>query len=85
MTAPERTVPEMCPRCAHEAVEHLASSPLAGVWEVYRCDLCNYTWRDTEPESRILRSRFPEKYRLTRRDVEQAPPYPGVPPLRGDA
>ena len=75
-------MPESCPRCAHETIDHVASSPAAGVWEVFGCPRCNYFWRSSEPQSRIARSAFPEKYRLTAEAVEAAPPYPGIPPLR---
>lgn len=75
------TIPEMCPRCTHADVRHLASSPEPGVWEVFGCVGCNYTWRSTEPANRTTRSAYPEKYRLTAEDVAAARPYPGIPPL----
>ena len=75
-------MPECCPRCAYETVDHVASSPVVGVWEVFGCPRCNYFWRSTEPRARTSRPLFPEKYRLTAETVAAAPPYPGIPPLR---
>jgi hypothetical protein len=76
------TTRQMCPRCAHTTIDHLASSPVPGSWEVFGCPRCNYSWRDTEPANRSTRSAYPEKYRLTADDIAAAPPYPGIPPLR---
>ncbi|SQC87022.1 hydroxyaromatic non-oxidative decarboxylase protein D [Klebsiella pneumoniae] len=39
----------ICPRCADEKIEVMATSPVKGVWTVYQCQHCLYTWRDTEP------------------------------------
>ncbi len=38
----------ICPRCADEKIEVMATSPVKGVWTVYQCQHCLYTWRDTE-------------------------------------
>ena len=39
----------ICPRCADEQIEVMATSPVKGVWIVYQCQHCLYTWRNTEP------------------------------------
>ncbi|MCA1189064.1 MULTISPECIES: non-oxidative hydroxyarylic acid decarboxylases subunit D [unclassified Saccharopolyspora] len=72
----------MCPRCAATEVTVQAVSPVAGVWEVRRCECCHYFWRSTEPERRTRRESYPEAFRMTRRDVEAATEMPAVPPLR---
>ncbi|VEA33100.1 Hydroxyaromatic non-oxidative decarboxylaseprotein D [Salmonella enterica subsp. enterica] len=38
----------ICPRCADAHIELMATSPVKGVWTVYQCQHCLYTWRDTE-------------------------------------
>jgi hypothetical protein len=51
----------ICPRCADEHIEVMATSPVKGVWTVYQCQHCLYTWRDTNrcvvPAASITRKR----------------------------
>ncbi|CGD00048.1 4-hydroxybenzoate decarboxylase subunit D [Salmonella enterica subsp. enterica serovar Typhi] len=35
----------ICPRCADAHIELMATSPVKGVWTVYQCQHCLYTWR----------------------------------------
>jgi late competence protein required for DNA uptake (superfamily II DNA/RNA helicase) len=72
----------ICPRCAWEEVEQLAVSPVAGAWEVLQCARCLYTWRTTEPARRTQRDLYPEAFRMTQADIDNAPEVPTVPPLR---
>ncbi|MFJ8818136.1 non-oxidative hydroxyarylic acid decarboxylases subunit D [Amycolatopsis thermoflava] len=72
----------MCPRCEFEVVEKLADSPVAGVWEVLQCRRCLYTWRTTEPPRRTSREHYPEEFRMTQADIDNAPEVPAVPSLR---
>ncbi|EQA4048548.1 non-oxidative hydroxyarylic acid decarboxylases subunit D, partial [Enterobacter kobei] len=53
----------ICPRCADEHIEVMATSPVKGVWTVYQCQHCLYTWRDTEPLRRTSREHYPEAFR----------------------
>lgn len=75
----------MCPRCEYEAVKQLAVSPVPGVWEVLQCARCLYTWRTTEPARRTQRAAYPEAFRMTQADIDQAPEVPPVPPLGGSS
>ena len=76
------TAPSTCPRCAHEHLTHLTSSPVAGAWDVFQCDRCLYTWRTTEPARRTQPDAYPAAFRLTAEDIENAIETPSVPPLR---
>jgi len=71
-----------CPRCDHHAVSAVATSPVAGMWDVLRCDLCFYMWRTTEPERRTARAAYPVQFRLTREDIRNAIEVPPIPPRR---
>ncbi|WP_432570209.1 non-oxidative hydroxyarylic acid decarboxylases subunit D [Kineococcus sp. SYSU DK005] len=73
----------MCPRCAHETLDVLTTSPVPGVWEVLQCLRCHYTWRTSEPARRTTRSDYPQAFRLTQADLDAAQEMPTVPPLRG--
>lgn len=37
-----------CPRCGATETAKVADSPVAGAWEVFGCNHCNYLWRSTE-------------------------------------
>ncbi|MFF9496001.1 non-oxidative hydroxyarylic acid decarboxylases subunit D [Streptomyces flaveolus] len=73
---------DCCARCAHESIRTLYSSPVPGVWDVLQCDRCLYTWRTSEPSRRTRRDAYPEAFRLTQADIENATEVPAVPPLR---
>jgi hypothetical protein len=47
-----------CPRCRSAATEVRSRSPIAGVWTVFGCSTCLYTWRSTGSEE----NRAPDKY-----------------------
>jgi vanillate/4-hydroxybenzoate decarboxylase subunit D len=72
----------ICPRCAHEAIEQLFTSPVPGVWEVLQCQLCLYSWRTSEPDRRTRRDTYPETFMMTAADIDNAPAVPSIPPLR---
>lgn len=71
----------ICPRCADEHIETMAHSPVANVWTVFQCQRCFYTWRDTEPARRTQREHYPEAFRMTQQDIDNAPEVPTIPPL----
>jgi hypothetical protein len=43
---------------------------------VYQCQHCLYTWRDTEPLRRTSREHYPEAFRMTQKDIDEAPQVP---------
>lgn len=75
----------ICPRCAWETLNRLATSPVPDVWEVLQCARCLYTWRTSEPERRTRRESYPERYRMSQDDIDNASEVPAVPPLRDGA
>jgi vanillate/4-hydroxybenzoate decarboxylase subunit C len=56
-----------CPRCAAAATGVVAESPRPGLWLMYRCTTCWYTWRSTEPPGPVAR-----EFRISAREVEAA-------------
>lgn len=74
----------ICPRCAVEHIELLAESPVEGVWTVHQCQHCLYTWRSTEPLRRTSREHYPDAFKMTQEDIDQAPKVPTIPPLLAD-
>ena len=71
-----------CPRCGHETIELLFTSPVAGVWDVLQCQQCLYCWRTSEPARRTDRDAYPASFRMTVADIDSAPEVPSIPPLR---
>lgn len=71
----------ICPRCAHDAVETVATSPVPGVWDVLQCARCLYMWRTTEPARRSTRAAYPAEFRMTQADLDNAVEVPAIPPL----
>jgi hypothetical protein len=49
---------------------------------VHQCQVCLYTWRCTERLRRTERAHYPEEFRMTQADTDNAPELPAVPPLR---
>lgn len=73
--------PPTCPRCVYESVEKLFTSPVPGVWDVLQCQRCLYTWRTSEPARRTRHDHYPEEFRMSPEDIENAVEVPAVPPL----
>lgn len=77
-TAPLST----CPRCRSTSTALRAESATAGVWTVFGCDTCLYSWRSTEPVENTDPDHYPEVFRLSPEDIPKMPVVPAIPPLR---
>lgn len=73
---------DICPRCAHDTIDRITTSPVPGVWDVLQCRQCLYMWRTSEPARRTRRDAYPDGFRMTAEDIAAAPEVPTVPPLR---
>src|SRR5579863_2634520 len=73
----------ICPRCRSATTKTFSVSPVAGVWTVYGCGTCFYTWRSTEPTENTDADKYPEVFRLKPEDIKNLPKIPVIPPLRG--
>jgi vanillate/4-hydroxybenzoate decarboxylase subunit D len=71
-----------CPRCAHDVVDLLCESPVAGAWEVLQCQRCLYGWRTSEPARRIDADVYPDSFRMTPQQIHDAPEVPRIFVLR---
>ncbi|HTK00288.1 MAG TPA: non-oxidative hydroxyarylic acid decarboxylases subunit D, partial [Bordetella sp.] len=74
--------PSNCPRCRATTIKARAQSPVAGVWTVFGCDTCSYTWRSTEPVENTDPDLYPTVFRLSPQDISKMPIVPEIPPLR---
>ena len=83
MSAPTQTaMPSICPRCRSETVARLASSPVAGVWTVFQCTTCLYTWRSSEPAENTDPEKYPKAFRLDPNSLTKLATIPMVTPRR---
>jgi vanillate/4-hydroxybenzoate decarboxylase subunit D len=71
-----------CPRCRSNTIMVRSTSPVAGVWTVYGCNTCWYTWRSTEPEENTNPDKYPQVFRLNPADLPKLAVAPVIPPLR---
>jgi vanillate/4-hydroxybenzoate decarboxylase subunit D len=76
------TPASVCPRCLSNAVDTHAHSALAGVWTVFGCKTCYYTWRSTEPAENTDPAKYPPVFKLTPEDLANLPSVPAVTPKR---
>jgi hypothetical protein len=71
---------KICPRCRHEKISLLCKSPVGDVWEMYLCNLCNYSWRSTEIEAIQNPDLYNPKFQLTEEQIDNLMVLPPVPP-----
>ncbi len=76
------TAPAVCPRCRSNTIAVRGVSPVAGIWIVYGCDTCFYTWRTTEPEANRDLDKYPAVFRLDPENLPKLQVAPRIPPLR---
>ena len=72
----------VCPRCGSHTVEVVFKSPVEGVWEVYNCTTCGFTFRSTEPDYMTDPEKFDPTFKIKPEDLQNAPMMPAIPPLR---
>jgi hypothetical protein len=71
-----------CPRCRATTAAVRATSPIAGVWTVFGCNTCFYTWRSTEPAENTDPAKYPQVFRLNPADLANLPVVPAIQPKR---
>ena len=74
--------PGACPRCRSTATIARGKSPVAGVWTIFGCTTCFYTWRSTELEENTNPDKYPKAFRLNPAQLATLPVAPIIPPLR---
>ena len=81
-TTTQGTIPPVCPRCKSTTTQVRSVSPNPGIWTVYGCDTCFYTWRSTEPEGNTDPDKYPAVFRLAPENLPKLQVAPSIPPLR---
>jgi hypothetical protein len=60
----------------------LGKSPVAGVWIMFGCSTCFYSWRSTEPEENVNPDKYPGPFRLRPEEFPELAVIPAIPPRR---
>jgi len=72
----------ICPRCDKDQAYKIFEAHEDGSWEVYRCPLCNFTWRSIEEEEVTNPKLYHPKFKLSEEKIQNMSPRPPIPPLR---
>jgi hypothetical protein len=71
----------MCPRCESDKTEVLTKSPDPGVWVIYRCPVCFFAWRSTEPDFITDPQKYDPSFKFKPEDMTTFQVTPTVPEL----
>lgn len=82
ITPTQVATPSTCPRCRSGTIAHLASSPAPGVWAVFQCTTCLYTWRSSEPAENTDPDKYPAAFRLDPKSLTNLATIPAITPKR---
>lgn len=73
----------LCVRCQKGNASVVAKAPDgSNAWEIYKCDYCNFCWRNTEPEEFITHDLMDPYFRMDGVEIEKLLNPCAVPPLR---
>ncbi|MDR0806876.1 MAG: phenolic acid decarboxylase subunit D [Enterobacteriaceae bacterium] len=72
----------ICPRCESANAEVLSRSPVEGVWEVYHCPTCFFTWRSTEPAFITDPKQYNPNFKFKPEDMAHFGVMPAIPELK---
>ena len=71
-----------CPRCDQDEGIQFCEAPKDRSWELYRCQHCDFVWRNTEKEEIKNRRLYPPEFKLNEDQITKMTVKPMIPPLR---
>jgi len=71
-----------CPRCDQDEGIQFYEAPKDRSWELYRCQHCDFVWRNTEKEEIKNRRLYPPEFKLNEDQITKMTVKPMIPPLR---
>ncbi len=71
-----------CPRCDQDEGIKFFEAPKDRSWELYRCQHCDFVWRNTEKEEIRNRNLYPLEFKLNEDRMTKMTVKPMIPPLR---
>src|ERR1700679_3982084 len=66
----EKEVMPCCTRCESERTEIVSTSPVEGVWVIYNCPVCFYTWRSSEPDYAPKPDQYNPHFKIKVADIQ---------------
>ncbi|RIP37068.1 vanillic acid non-oxidative decarboxylation protein [Staphylococcus gallinarum] len=72
----------ICPRCDSKNINLLTKAPKDDAWEVYICDTCTFSWRNTESEHITNPDKYNPDFKLKPETFEQLDQIPPIPNLK---
>jgi len=70
--------PSVCPRCESKTVKVRFESPVKGVWTLYGCDTCLFTWRSSEPATITDPKLYPQRFKIKPEHLRDIPTMPAI-------
>ena len=68
-----------CPRCLTDSASVISRSPVPGVWEMFNCATCGYSWRSTDILQNSSPEHFPAEFRLDGSQLNRLADFPPLP------
>lgn len=73
----------LCVRCRKGQASVVATAPDGSkAWEIYKCNYCNFCWRNTEPAETITPELMDPHFRMDGVDISTLLNPCAIPPLR---
>jgi hypothetical protein len=72
------TTKSICPRCESSSTLVRVESPVKGVWTLFGCDACLFTWRSTEPATITDPKLYPARFKVKLEDLKRIPVMPAI-------
>ncbi|WP_408363919.1 MULTISPECIES: non-oxidative hydroxyarylic acid decarboxylases subunit D [unclassified Paraburkholderia] len=68
----------ICPRCESSSTLVRFESPVAGVWTLFGCNACLFTWRSTEPATITDPKLYPARFKVKLEHLKDIPVMPAI-------
>jgi len=73
----------ICVRCLRNSAQKIADAPDgSGAWEVYYCEICNYSWRSSEEAQTTMPDKRDPEFQLDKVDLDALQILNPIPPLK---
>ncbi|CAI8703455.1 non-oxidative hydroxyarylic acid decarboxylases subunit D [Priestia megaterium] len=71
-----------CPRCESKKISLLTKAPVDDAWEVYICETCTLSWRNTEGSNVTDPEKYDKRFKLNPAEFKELDQIPPIPELK---
>lgn len=71
----------ICPRCDSKSVELMVKAPVDNAWEVYICNVCDFSWRSTEEDDVKDPQKYDQRFKINPQIIPSLGVIPPIPKL----